>query len=308
VPPSITPSTKTQPEFMPQASHLQRLSYWTIIVGVVILGLKFLAWWMTGSVALLSDAMESIVNVVASVVTWYAIRVSHMPADENHPFGHHKAEYFSAVLEGVLIVLAALLIIREAVLAFLSLHAIEAPVAGLAINALAAIGNGLWAAILMREGRKARSPALVADGRHLWTDVVTSIGVIAGLVLALSTGWLWLDPLIAIIVAVNIIWHGWQMLSSSVQGLMDVAVDPAGIAEIERIISANSEGALEFHDLKTREAGRARFIEFHLVVPSEMTVERSHNICDRIEHALAKTIPGSRVVIHVEPAHKAKHA
>jgi len=293
---------------MPQTSKIQRFSYWSIIVGIAILALKFLAWWLTGSVALLSDAMESIVNVVASLVAWYAIRVAHMPADENHPFGHHKAEYFSAVLEGVLIVLAALLIMREAALAFLSLHAIDAPVVGIAINALAAVGNGLWASVLLREGRKARSPALVADGRHLWTDVVTSAGVIAGLLLALATGWIWLDPLMAVIVAINIIWHGWHMLSSSVQGLMDVAVDPEGIAKIERVIAENSDGALEFHDLKTREAGPARFIEFHLVVPSEMTVERSHNICDRIEHALAKAIPGSRVVIHVEPAYKAKHA
>jgi len=293
---------------MPSTSKIRRLSYWSIVVGVAVLALKFLAWWWTGSVALLSDAMESIVNVVASLVAWYAIRVSYLPADENHPFGHHKAEYFSAVLEGVLIVVAALLILREAALAFFSLHAIEAPTLGLAVNALAAVGNGIWASVLIREGRAARSPALVADGRHLWTDVITSAGVIAGLLLALGTGWLWLDPLIAVVVAVNIIWHGWQMLSSSVQGLMDVAIGPKDRAEIERVIADNSDGALEFHDLKTREAGRARFIEFHLVVPSEMTVERSHDICDRIEHALAEEMPGTRVVIHVEPAHKAKHA
>jgi cation diffusion facilitator family transporter len=204
-------------------------------------------------------------------------------------------------------VVAALLILREAASAFFTLHTIEAPVAGLAINGLAAVGNGIWAFILIRVGREARSPALVADGRHLWTDVVTSAGVIAGLLLALATGWLWLDPLMAVVVAINIIWHGWQMLSTSVQGLMDVAVDPGDLAVIQRVIATNSQGSLEFHDLKTREAGRVRFIEFHLVVPSEMTVERSHEICDRIEQALAEAMPGSRVVIHVEPAHKAKH-
>jgi cation diffusion facilitator family transporter len=292
---------------MPHAARVRRLSFWSIVVGLAILALKFSAWWLTGSVALFSDAMESIVNVVASAVAWYAIRVSHMPADDNHPFGHHKAEYFSAVLEGVLIVVAALLILREAASAFFTLHTIEAPVAGLAINGLAAVGNGIWAFILIRVGREARSPALVADGRHLWTDVVTSAGVIAGLLLALATGWLWLDPLMAVVVAINIIWHGWQMLSTSVQGLMDVAVDPGDLAVIQRVIATNSQGLLEFHDLKTREAGRVRFIEFHLVVPSEMTVERSHEICDRIEQALAEAMPGSRVVIHVEPAHKAKH-
>ncbi|WP_309083285.1 cation diffusion facilitator family transporter [Chelativorans sp.] len=289
------------------SSRIRRLSFWSIVVGLAVLALKFSAWWLTGSVALFSDAMESIVNVVASLAAWYAIRVSHMPADENHPFGHHKAEYLSAVLEGVLVVVAALLILREAALAFFSLHAIEAPAAGLIVNAAASVGNGAWALVLMRAGRAARSPALIADARHLWADVATSAGVIAGLILALATGWLWLDPLMAIIVAVNILWHGWHMVRSSVQGLMDVAVEAKDVAEIERIIAENSGGALEFHDLKTREAGPVRFIEFHLVVPSEMTVERSHEICDRIEHAIVEAMPGTRAVIHVEPAHKAKH-
>lgn len=292
---------------MPNSSTVRRLSFWSIIVGAGIFALKFAAWWLTGSVALFSDAMESIVNVVASGVAWYAIRVSYAPPDENHPFGHHKAEYLSAVLEGVLIVVAALLILREASIAFYAPHALRTPGIGLAINALAAVGNGIWAFLLIRVGRAARSPALLADGRHLWTDVVTSVGVIAGLLLALATGWLWLDPLMAIIVGINILWHGWQMVSASVQGLMDVAVDPQDRAEIERVVAANSEEALEFHDLKTREAGRVRFIEFHLVVPSDMTVERAHIICDRIEDALEDALPGTGVTIHVEPAHKAKN-
>lgn len=292
---------------MTSAKTVRRLSFWTIVVGAAILALKFSAWWLTGSVALFSDAMESIVNVVAAGVTWYAIRVSHTPADENHPFGHHKAEYLSAVLEGVLIVVAALLILREAMAAFFLPHALSAPGLGMAVNALAAVLNGIWAAVLVRAGRAARSPALVADARHLWTDVVTSAGVIAGLLLALATGWLWLDPAMAVVVAANILWHGWHLVSGSVQGLMDVALDPGERDRIERIVTENSADALEFHDLKTRDAGRARFIEFHLVVPSEMTVERSHEICDRIEDALEEELPGARVTIHVEPEHKAKH-
>lgn len=292
---------------MKSASRVRRLSFWSIVVGVAIFALKLVAWWLTGSVALFSDAMESIVNVVASGVAWYAIGVAHTPADDNHPFGHHKAEYLSAVLEGVLIVVAALLILREAVLAFAQPSPLAVPAVGLAINAFAAVGNGVWAAILMRAGRAARSPALMADARHLWTDVVTSAGVIAGLLMALATGWLWLDPLMAVIVAVNILWHGWHTVKASVQGLMDVAVEPEDLAEIERLVHANSDGALEFHDLKTREAGRARFIEFHLVVPSDMTVERAHRICDRIEDALEAAFSGVRVTIHVEPAHKAKN-
>ncbi len=291
---------------MPSNGKLQRIAMWSIVVALGIFALKLAAWWLTDSVALFSDAMESVVNVVASCVAWYALRIAHTPADDNHPFGHHKAEYFSAVLEGVLIVVAALLIIHEAWTALFEPRPLAAPVVGLAINGLAAVGNGLWAWLLISTGRKARSPAMVADGKHLWTDVVTSAGVIFGLVLAVATGWYWLDPVMALVVALNILWHGWHLVGDSVQGLMDVSVEPEELARIERVIADNDEGALEFHDLKTREAGRARFIEFHLVVPSDMTVEAAHRICDRIEGALEKAQPGAEVTIHVEPEHKAK--
>lgn len=289
------------------ARTVRRLSFWTIFVGIAVLGLKLLSWWLTGSVALLSDAMESIVNVAASLMVFYAIRVAARPADENHPFGHFKAEYISAVVEGILILLAAALIAREAMMAFMSPRTLDAPALGIALNVAASIANGAWGFVLIRYGRRARSPALVADGRHLWTDVITSVGVVFGLVLAIATGWLWLDPLMAIIVAISIVFHGSKIVMSSIHGLMDAAMEPEDRALVERIIAEAGEGALEFHDLKTREAGRARFIEFHLVVPSEMTVEQSHEICDRIEDALEDQLPGARVTIHVEPAHKAKH-
>lgn len=289
------------------ARTVRRLSFWTIFVGIAVLGLKLLSWWLTGSVALLSDAMESIVNVAASLMVFYAIRVAARPADENHPFGHFKAEYISAVVEGILILLAAALIAREAMMAFMSPRTLDAPALGIALNVAASIANGAWGFVLIRYGRRARSPALVADGRHLWTDVITSVGVVFGLILAIATGWLWLDPLMAIIVAISIVFHGSKIVMSSIHGLMDAAMEPEDRALVERIIAEAGEGALEFHDLKTREAGRARFIEFHLVVPSEMTVERSHAICDRIEDALEDQLPGARVTIHVEPAHKAKH-
>lgn len=289
------------------ARTVRRLSFWTIFVGIAVLGLKLLSWWLTGSVALLSDAMESIVNVAASLMVFYAIRVAARPADENHPFGHFKAEYISAVVEGILILLAAALIAREAMMAFMSPRTLDAPALGIALNVAASIANGAWGFVLIRYGRRARSPALVADGRHLWTDVITSVGVVFGLILAIATGWLWLDPLMAIIVAISIVFHGSKIVMSSIHGLMDAAMEPEDRALVERIIAEAGEGALEFHDLKTREAGRARFIEFHLVVPSEMTVEQSHEICDRIEDALEDQLPGARVTIHVEPAHKAKH-
>lgn len=291
---------------MPSPSRAATLAAWSIPVALAVMGLKFVAWWITGSVALYSDALESIVNVIASAIALWAIRVSYLPADENHPFGHHKAEYFSAVVEGAMIIVAALLICREAFFALETPHPLERPWPGLAINAIAGVVNALWALVLIRQGTIARSPALEADGRHIMTDVFTSAGVIAGLIAAIATGWRILDPLLAIVVAVNILWQGWRVIGSSVQGLMDVGVDPDRTMRIRDIISANAGGAIEVHDLKTRIAGRATFIEFHLVVDAEMSVGESHRICDRIEDALKAEIQSVRVVIHVEPDDEAK--
>ncbi|MGD9915267.1 MAG: cation diffusion facilitator family transporter [Rhizobiaceae bacterium] len=282
------------------------LAAWSIVVAIVVLGLKGVAWWLTGSVALYSDALESTVNVIAAGAALYAIRVSHKPADREHPFGHHKAEYISAVLEGVLIVVAALLIIVRASESLGNPKPLEAPMLGLAINASAAVLNLGWALLLLRVGRAARSPALVADGKHLMSDVFTSVGVLAGLLGALATGWLWLDPVLAIGVALNILWQGWKLVGQSVSGLMDQAVEIEETMRIRDIISQNAEGALEVHDLKTRIAGRATFIEFHLVVDAGMTVGRSHVICDRIEAALRAEIRSVRITIHVEPDDEAK--
>lgn len=286
--------------------RVRRIAAWSIFVAFAVMALKFVAWRLTGSVALYSDALESIVNVIAAVIAWYAIRVSHAPADAEHPHGHHKAEYLSAVIEGVLIVIAALLIFREAVLMLAHPAELAAPALGLGINAAAAVINGLWAWLLVSMGRRGRSPSLEADGRHILTDVITSFGVIAGLALAILTGWLVLDPLLAILVGLNIVWQGWRVINSSVQGLMDRAAPLEEHVHIRDIISANSKGALEVHDLKTRIAGRATFIEFHLVVDAQMTVADSHVICDRIEEALKAEIPSVRVIIHVEPEDEAK--
>jgi cation diffusion facilitator family transporter len=291
---------------MPVKQRIRRIAFASIFVAFGVMALKFLAWRITGSVALYSDALESIVNVIAAGAAYWAIRVSHKPADADHPHGHHKAEYFSAVLEGVLIVLASLLIMREAWSALQAPRMMDEPALGLAINGLAAVANAVWATLLIRTGRKERSPALEADGRHIVTDVVTSVGVIVGLVGAILTGWAVLDPLLSIIVALNILWQGWKVIGQSVQGLMDVAADPGEATRIRDIISVNSKGAIEVHDLKTRIAGRATFVEFHLVVDSTMTVGESHVICDRIETALQDELPSVRVIIHVEPDDEAK--
>lgn len=285
-----------------------KLAAGSILLGLAVLGLKTLAWWLTGSVALLSDALESIVNVAAAIAALVAIGVAQRPADQGHPYGHHKAEFISAVIEGVLIILAALLILHQAWGALQSPRMLEQPGLGLAINAFASVLNGLWCWVLIREGRRRRSPALVADGKHLLTDVISSMGVLAGIGLALATGWMILDPILAMLVGINILWSGWKVVTASVSGLMDEAVSDRALSEIRQIIADQGEGAIEAHDLRTRHAGRATFIDFHLVVDGHTTVAEAHDICDRIEAALKEHLPDAQITIHVEPEHKAKHS
>lgn len=280
----------------------------SIAIGITVLALKTLAWWLTGSVALLSDAMESIVNVVTALAALVAIRIAAQPADREHPYGHHKAEFFSAVLEGVMIIMAALLILREAWHGFQAPRALDAPALGLAINMGAGVLNALWATLLIRRGRALRSPALVADGHHLMADVVTSVGVVAGVGLAAATGWYVLDPALAALVALNILWSGWKVMASSLSGLMDEAVSEQTLAQIRATISDQAIGAIEAHDLRTRHAGPKTFIDFHLVVDGHTTVDAAHEICDRIEQALKRQLPDTQITIHVEPEHKAKHS
>jgi cation diffusion facilitator family transporter len=284
-----------------------RFALISIAVGVTVLAMKFFAWWLTGSVALWSDALESVVNVATAIAALVAISYSDRPADANHPFGHHKAEYFSVVLEGVLIVIAALSILTSAWGGLLNPRPIEQPAMGLAVNLAASALNAVWATVLVRVGRSRRSMALAADGVHLFTDVATSVGVFIGLMLALATGWLILDPLLAAVVAVNILWQGWRLIRVSVGGLMDEAVPPDTLDRIRSVISENADGAIEAHDVRTRLAGRMTFIEFHLVVPGTMPVSESHAICDRIEKALRASVPDVHIAIHVEPEEKAKH-
>lgn len=278
----------------------------SIVVAFAVMALKFVAWYVTGSVALYSDALESVVNVVTGLTALAAIRVSSRPADRNHQFGHHKAEYFSAVIEGALIIVAALLILREAALAIAEPRAIDQPALGMAVNGLATILNGLWSWYLIRSGRLLRSPALVADGWHLFSDVATSIGVLIGLVLATLSGWQILDPLIAGAVALHILWIGWRLVQGSASSLMDQAVAADVATRIRDVIGQNAGGALQVHDIRTRVAGSATFIEFHLVVPGAMTVKAAHDICDRLESSLTSSVDGAEVMIHVEPEDKAK--
>ena len=236
-----------------------RFGLYSVGIGIAVLAIKFAAFWVTGSVALYSDALESIINVVAACTATWALHVSSQPADAGHPYGHGKAEYLSAVLEGVLIILAALSILREAYSGFLHPQPIGAPLLGMAINAVATAINGLWATVLVRTGQAVRSPALVASGKHLFTDVFTSGGVLVGFALVPLTGWLWLDPALAALVAVNILWSGYGLVRDSVSNLMDAAPDAETLKRLRGIISTHAEGAIEVHELRVRHVGRAAF-------------------------------------------------
>ncbi len=285
----------------------ERLALGSIGIGCLVLAIKAAAWWLTRSAAIYSDAIESTVNVAAAIVSLVAIHLAAKPADANHPYGHDKAEFFAAVVEGAMIVAAALTIFQHAWTTYWDPVPVQMPAPGLALNGVATAINAGWAVLLIRTGRRARSPALLADGRHLLADVVTSVGVIAGVGLAVLTGYLVLDPLLAALTGVHVLWSGASMISASVGGLMDAAPSPEIVERIRRLVATHAEGAIEAHDLRTRHAGRLTFLEFHLVVPGRMTVAEAHEICDRVEAALKAEMDQLMITIHVEPEGKAKH-
>ena len=286
---------------------MQRVASGSIAVGAIVLAMKAAAWWMTGSAALYSDALESVVNVVASVIALAALVYAARPADANHPYGHEKVEFFSAAVEGALIIMAAISILQHAWTSWRDPVTLNAPWLALGLTVVSTALNGGWAAVLMRTGRTQRSAALVADARHLYSDVVTSVGILIGIGLVLLTGLRWLDPLAAAATAVHVLWSGLTVVRASVAGLMDEAPDPATMERIRLLVNTHADGALEAHDLRTRHAGRITYLEFHLVVPGAMQVDEAHAICDRVEAALKHEVEGLVVTIHVEPEGKAKH-
>ncbi len=292
---------------MPGMTRVETIATASVGIAIAVLGLKAGAWWLTGSVALFADAVESVVNVAAALAALAAIRVSARPPDADHPYGHAKAEYFSAVLEGALIIVAAVLILHEAWGAWQAPRVLEGAAPGLLVSAIATGINAGWSAFLFRRGRASRSPALLADARHLLSDVVTSGGVIVGVALVALTGQAWIDPALAALTAVNILFSGWQLMRESVGGLMDEAVAPEALGRIRSLVATHAEGAIEAHDLRTRHSGRFTFVEFHLVVPGDMTVTQAHEICDRVEAALKAELESAVITIHVEPEGKAKH-
>ncbi|WP_421991005.1 cation diffusion facilitator family transporter [Roseococcus sp.] len=280
----------------------------SVAVALAVLALKLVAWWLTGSVALFADALESVVNVAAAGAALVAIRYSAMPADANHPYGHDKAEYFSAVLEGALILVASFVILNEVWSVWQNPRQPDLSPMGILVSLVATGLNAFWCSILFRNGRRLRSPALLADARHLLSDVVTSGGVLVGITLAMITGHVWLDPLLAGLTALNILYSGMRLVRESVGGLMDEALAPELLKRIRCTVSTAAEGAIEAHDIRSRQSGRWTFIEFHLVVPGDMLVVEAHAICDRVEAALKEALGDAVITIHVEPDGKAKHS
>lgn len=263
--------------------------------------LKSGAYFITGSVGLLSDALESLVNLLAAIIAFIALSVAAKPADEDHAYGHNKAEYFSSGFEGALILVAALSIGYAAVQRLLHPRLLEQVGIGLAISAVAAAINYGVARLLFRVGRQHSSITLEADAHHLMTDVWTSIGVIVGVAAAAWTDWHVLDPLVALVVAVNIVWTGVTLLNRSALGLLDTALPESTRREITTILDGHAKDGVQYHALRTRQAGRWRFISFHVLVPGDWTVQRGHDLLERIEDEVRSRVPLSTVFTHLEP-------
>jgi cation diffusion facilitator family transporter len=273
----------------------------SIAAALATIALKTAAWWLTGSVGLLSDAMESFVNLAAAVFALAMVTVAHAPADEDHPFGHGKAEYFSSGFEGLLILGAALAIIWTAVQRLLDPQPLEALGLGVALSVVSSAINGGVAWMLLRAAREHDSIALEADGRHLMTDVWTSIGVAGGVLLVPLTGWLWLDPVLAIAVALNITREAWSLLRRSIDGLMDRALGEAEQRAIDRVLSGQASDEIRFDHLRTRRAARHKFCEFHMHVPGNWSLSLAATRRADIERALMGAVPGLKVTIELLP-------
>jgi cation diffusion facilitator family transporter len=279
-------------------SVLLRIS---VLVAVVTIALKFGAWWLTGSVGLLSDAMESIVNLASALFALLMVRIALRPADEDHPYGHHKAEYFSAGFEGLMIIVAALGIIWAALQRFANPQPLQEVGLGLALSVLSSALNGALAWAMLRSSRTHRSIALEGDARHLLTDVWTSAGVVVGIVLVVLTDWLWLDPALAVAVAANIMREGVHLMWRSAEGLMDRALEPEVLAVIDRTLAQFEHPTIRFDHLSTRRSGKRRFVDLHMHMPAGWTLRRAAALRGEVEQALMSAVPGLRASIQLLP-------
>ena len=286
-------------------SSLAAFAWLSVAAALATMALKGMAYWLTGSVGLFSDAIESLVNLAAAFVALTMIHVAARPPDEEHAFGYSKAEYFASGFEGALIFLAAIAIMAAAAARLYAPQPLVQLDLGLAISAAAAVLNLLAAQVLVRAGHRHNSIALEADGRHLMTDVWTSVGVIAALVTVLLTGWQVLDPLIAIGVALNILWTGYRLLARSARGLLDRAIPAEQRAAIRSVLSRYEAQGVQFHALRTRQAAGRSFASVHVLVPGGWTVQRGHDLLEEIERDVRLAIPGVTMFTHLEPVEDA---
>lgn len=282
-------------------ASLKRYAWLSIVAALATILLKGWAWWITGSVGLLSDALESFVNLAGAMMALAMLTLAARPADDNHAHGHGKAEYFSSAFEGFLILIAAVAISYTAIERLLNPQPLETVGFALAISVVASIINLATSRTLMNVGKKYKSITLEADAHHLMTDVWTSVGVIVGVGLVWLTGWLWLDPVIALLVALNILWTGWQLLQRSAAGLMDVSIPEEELQAIETILDDYRKHGLKFHALRTRQAGTRAFITVHVLVPGAWTVQHGHDWSERIESDIRQAVTHAHITTHLEP-------
>jgi len=281
---------------------LQRYAWMSVAAALATIGLKTWAWQVTGSVGMLSDALESLINLAAALLALSMLRLAASPPDAAHPYGRFKAEYFASGIEGALIVFAAITIAYEAVPRLSDPQPIAAPLFGIAISAVASAVNLGCGLLLISAGKRLHSIALEADGHHLMSDVWTSAAIIAGVALVAATGWHVLDPLIAMGVAVHIVFTGFMLMSRSFAGLLDAAIPEAERAEIEKIFAEyRKRYGVEFHALLTRQAGARRFISFHLLVPDAWPVDRAHQLSEEVEERVRELVPNAITLSHIEP-------
>ncbi len=284
-----------------RSPSLKRYAWLSIAAAIATILLKGLAWWLTGSAGLLSDAIESFVNLAGALMALWMLTLAALPADIDHAYGYGKAEYFSSAFEGFLILLAACTIGYAAMVRLLNLRPLEAVGFGLAVSMAASAINLVTARVLMGVARKQNSITLEADARHLMTDVWTSAGVIAGVGLVWITGWLWLDPVIAILVAGNIIWTGWQLMRRSAAGLLDASLPAEKREQIESLLAGYRKQGLDFHALRTRQSGSRAFVTLHVLVPGHWTVQQGHDWAEQIEVEIRNAIPNAHITTHLEP-------
>ena len=283
-------------------TSLTRFAWLSIVAAIVTISLKMLAYWLTGSVGLLSDALESVVNLVAAVAALFALIVAAREPDEEHAYGHGKAEYFSSGLEGLLILFAAVTIVWVAIRRLIEPAPIESAGIGLTVAVVASAVNLLVALRLFAASKRYNSITLEADARHLVTDVWTSVGVVVGIIAVQLTGWTRLDPIIALAVAVNIVWTGYHLLRRSMLGLLDTAIPPEELQIVEKVLDRyRAGGEVQTHALRTRQAASRRFVSVHILVPGEWSVERGHDLAEQIEHEIRADLPGTTVFTHLEP-------